>query len=50
MYLKITRMICVGFGPYHLNRIPEGALWAEVKLTTELLSAFHKHLQKKYPF
>jgi 23S rRNA pseudouridine2605 synthase len=43
LYLKPTRVICTGFGPYRLSTLlPEGVDWAEVKLTPELIKLFRQ--------
>jgi 23S rRNA pseudouridine2605 synthase len=43
MFLNITRLICVGFGPYRLNECAaEPGMVAEIKLTPELNGSYLK--------
>jgi len=41
LHLSLTRLICVGFGPYKLGELPAGGI-VEVKLTPELEEMFIK--------
>lgn len=41
LHLTLTRLICVGFGPYKLNDLPAGNI-VEAKLTPELEELFNK--------